>query len=185
MTTPRRSTITKTTKVPPKSPIKPTIKTKVKSEVISPRIRKSWRTYLPHFQMNTVTRIGILLLIVGAIMVLSPKAGIFHPNQSSNPDTTQVYQLDIRNRATADPHQATIQVKVNSRSILSVTTDEDGRIDLVSRERDVFNPVFYNIGNTLTIPTDRLESFRVEFHPVTADNSHPASIVLGTVIVQN
>jgi len=76
-------------------------------------------------------------------------------------------------------------VKVNSRSILSVTTDEDGRIDLVSRERDVFNPVFSNIGNTLTMPTDRLESFRVEFHPVTADNSHPASIVLGTVIVQN
>ena len=140
---------------------------------------------LPKIRMSSIVRVLVLLAIVTGLFVFNPGSGIITPHPSDSSNSTQTYKVDIRNRTLADPHQGGLKLKVGSRSILDVTTDQDGRLDLVSSERDVFNPLFSNISNTLSIPTDRAESFRLEFHPESVDSSQSQAVVIGTVIFQN
>lgn len=140
--------------------------------------------FLRKIRMNTPVRIAALLAIVTAIFLLNPQAGLINQDQTDNPDNKQVYKLDIRNRVLSDPKEGDLTVRVGSRSVLQITTDEDGRINLISEERNVFNPVFSNISNTLSIPTDRTESFRIEFHPTAAD-PNSSGTTIGTVIVKS
>jgi hypothetical protein len=156
-----------------------------RSSKIALTTKKSWHSYLNSFQINTSARAVILLVIIGIIFIFSPQVGLLNRPVDEGQVGTQVYKIDIRSRTLSDPKEGDLKIKAGRRSLLQVTTDEDGRVDLVSEGRDVFNPVFSNVGNTLSIPTDRAESFRIEFHPVNVDNKSSNGIAIGTVIVQN
>jgi hypothetical protein len=145
----------------------------------------NWTTSITKFNRRTSPRIIILLVIVAGIFLLNPQAGIINQNQNDTPDNKQSYKVDIRNRVLSDPKEGDLKVHIGSRSVLQITTDEDGRLNLVSTERDVFNPIFSNVTNTLSVPTDRAELFRIEFYPVSATDTNAKGIVIGTVIVQN
>lgn len=164
-----------------KTPVKPA-KVAVKK---SPPPTRNWRDLIPDIRKGTTVRIVVLLIIVVGIFAFNPQSGIVNQNSNNDSNTTKSYKIDIRNRTLADPHQGDLKLKVSSHAILEVTTDEDGRLDLVSESRDVFNPVFSNVGNTLSIPTDRAESFRLEFHPASASGADSSSFTIGTVIVQD
>lgn len=176
---PRRS-VKKTSRPTPKTKV---VKASAKKEAPPPK--KDLKNLLPKLRMGTTVRVIVLLVIVIGIFVFNPQSGIINQNSGDNSNSLKSYKIDIRNRTLADPHQGDLKLKVGTHSILEVTTDEDGRIDLVSGNRDVFNPIFSNIGNTLSVPTDRAESFRIEFHPASSTGNETTPVVIGTVIVQD
>lgn len=179
---PRRAT-SKTSKLSAKKPTtRPVAKRTLPAK--TPSHSKDWGKIFSNLRMNSAVRIVVLLAIVGGIFILNPQSGII-PTSGSNPSTTETHKIDIRSRALSDPHQGDLKIKTGSKAILDVTTDEDGRLDLVSSSRDVFNPIFSNVSNTLSIPTDQPESFRLEFHPAGGSTTSPSGITIGTVIIQN
>lgn len=126
-----------------------------------------------------------LAVIAGGLYLFSPQSGLIKTTVVETAEASKILQLDIKNRTLADPNQGDIQIKVGERAVFQVTTDEDGKLDLSSLDRDVFNPVFSGAANTLTIPTDKAGTWRIIFYPGADSNRPTDGITIGTVVVEN
>jgi len=133
---------------------------------------------------STQARVFALVVVGAFLYAFSPQAGLFKPTTTDNQSDVKVYHLDIKNRTLSDPREGDLTVSQGSHSMLQVTVDEDGRVDLVSNDRDTFNPVFSSTTNSLSIPTDRLGSYRIEFHPGQDPSVPSQTILIGSVVVR-
>lgn len=115
--------------------------------------------------MNRETTLSLIFLAVlaGAIYAFNPDSGFV--DQSEQMAQKIMPRLDIKNRALADPRQADLRAKLGEIVVLQITTDEDGRLSLRGDLRQIFNPVFKNALNTITVPTDIAGVYRVVFFP--------------------
>lgn len=132
----------------------------------------------------TARDLVLLLMIAAALYLLSPTSGLIKASDSGSSDEPTIYYLTIKNAVLSDPHQSDIRVKVGTRDIIAVTTDQDGRLDMSSSGRDLFNPVFSGLVNSIGIPTDKPGSYRLEFHPNAEPNKNTPGLLIGTVIVE-
>lgn len=128
-----------------------------------------------------------LIFLVGLAAVLyifNPSAGIIANNPSAEADGAKVLNIFIKDRAIADPAAADLKAKLGEKTILQVTTDEDGRVDLKNAERGIFNPVFSGTINSISIPTDKETSFTIEFQPQEKTNVESARFPIVTVVIR-
>jgi hypothetical protein len=127
-----------------------------------------------------------ILFLIGLVLVLylfSPEVSLFKSQPVSDQQVTKELPLDIKGRSLADPRQGDLRLKEGRKVIVLVTTDEDGRLDLVSTTRDTFNPIFSGTTNSISIPTDKKSSYRIVIHPGTTPTELTPGIVIGTIVV--
>ena len=130
-----------------------------------------------------IKQILVLILVVMGIYIFSPNLNFFNlDNNSSN--SNNIIHIDIRNNTLANPKEGDIKIKVGSSHILDVTTDTDGRLDLISNNQDTFNPIFANVVNTLSVPTSTSGSLRIEFRPGSDPNTQGLPVLIGVIVVR-
>lgn len=133
---------------------------------------------------NSSWQIVVLLVLAGVIYTFSPQAGLIKSTSTEDADSAKVFEMTIKDRTLADPRQGDLKVKVGSKAILQITTDEDGRVDLRNGDRAVFNPVFSGAINSVSVPTDRAGSFKIEFHPGAKPSVDSDSVLIGSIVVE-
>jgi|SRR5581483_6349765 len=136
---------------------------------------------------SSLSKIIITLLVIGGTLyAFSPQAGLIRPTASvDDAVAARTLPLDIKNRTLADPRQGDLAVKVGERAILQVTTDEDGKLDLISGDRDTFNPIFSGTVNSLTVSTDKPGSWTIKFRPGATPDQTGEPITIGTIVVES
>lgn len=136
--------------------------------------------------MKSNFQIVVFLLALGAALyAFSPQGGLLRKDsQQVDTEQAKILEITIKERTLADPLQADLRVRVGERAVLSVTTDEDGRINLRSQEQETFNPVFSGTINSITIPTTRPGSFRIEFYPGVRPNVEGEGFLIGSIVVE-
>jgi hypothetical protein len=126
----------------------------------------------------------VLIIIALVIYLFSPQAGLVKNYSPSNTTVPVVYHLVIQDSVLSDPRLGDLKVKVGSRNIIEVITDKDGRLDMNGQDRDLFNPIFSGITNSINIPADKPNNFRLVFHPGAEPNQDTKGILIGTVIIE-
>lgn len=134
---------------------------------------------------SSYTKLIISLLVIGsALYAFSPHSTLFTTTDSVQADALQTHSIEIKSGSLSDPRQSELRLRVGSKESLLVTTDQDGRVDLKGGDRSTFNPVFSGTINSLSIPTDKAGSYRIEFHPNAQPDSETEGIVIGTIVVE-
>jgi hypothetical protein len=134
---------------------------------------------------ETILSLIFLALLAGALYVFNPDSGFM--DQSEQLGERSELRIDIKNRSLADPRQADLRAKVGETTILQITTDEDGRLALRGELRQIFNPVFKGALNTITVPTDRVGSYRIVFFPGAGPlnlGQDSESVTIGTLVIE-
>jgi hypothetical protein len=130
---------------------------------------------------STYLKAAALVLISALLYIFSPQAGVVNNQTSSS--QSKIINLVIKSRVLTDQKSGNINVNVGTQDILNISTDENGRVNLNSSKKNIFNPVFTNMTNTLTIPTDQPNTYTIVFYP-NVDPGQPAvSVTIGKVTV--